>query len=39
MSVVGHRETVLHELEGFDHGGMPEPAFPLLLRFVRHQPR
>lgn len=34
MKVAGHKETSLIELEGFDHGGMPEPAFPLLLKFV-----
>ncbi|MDF1755627.1 MAG: alpha/beta hydrolase fold domain-containing protein [Verrucomicrobiales bacterium] len=34
MNVAGHKETTLRELEGFDHGGMPEPAFPLLLDFV-----
>lgn len=39
MQVVGHPDTRLHELGGFDHGGMAEPAFPLLLRFVReHAP-
>jgi hypothetical protein len=26
---------VLHELQGFDHGQMAEPAFPLLTRFVK----
>jgi len=35
MKLVGHPETTLRELEGFDHGRMPEPAFPLLLEFVR----
>lgn len=32
--VVGHPLTELRELEGFDHGAMPEPAFPLLLEFM-----
>ena len=27
-------DTTLHEMGGFDHGKMPEPAFPLLLKFV-----
>jgi len=35
MKVVGHTNTELYELQGFDHGGMPEPAYPLLLRFVQ----
>lgn len=34
MEVVGHPDTELCELEGFDHGQMPELAYPLLLRFV-----
>jgi acetyl esterase/lipase len=32
---VQHPDVVLHELQGFDHGQMAEPAFPLLTRFVR----
>lgn len=35
MKLAGHSDVTLHELQGFDHGGMPEPAFPLLLKFVR----
>jgi len=34
MKVVGHKETELRELPGFDHGNMAEPAMPLLLEFV-----
>lgn len=34
MKVVGHSDTELCELDGFDHGQMPEPAYPLLIRFV-----
>lgn len=30
----GNKRTTLYELQGFDHGGMPEPAFPLLLKEV-----
>ena len=35
MQEVGHPDTTLRELEGFDHGKMPEPAFPLLLQFMK----
>jgi acetyl esterase/lipase len=35
MQLVGHQKTSLYELDGFDHGGMPEPAFPLLLRLIK----
>ena len=34
MKVAGHQKTVLFELDGYDHGGMAEPAFPLLLKNV-----
>ncbi len=34
MKLTGHKATTLHELDGFDHGKMPEPAFPLLVKFV-----
>lgn len=34
MKLTGHTRTVLYELDGFDHGGMAEPAFPLLLKEV-----
>jgi hypothetical protein len=34
MKLAGHKSTRLYELDGFDHGGMAEPAFPLLLKEV-----
>jgi hypothetical protein len=39
MKLVGRTDTELYELEGFNHGQMPEPAFPLLLRFVQEHSR
>ena len=35
MQVVGHDDTELYELDGFDHGEMAKPAHPLLLRFIK----
>lgn len=35
MQVVGHPDTKLYELDGFNHGGMAEPAHPLLIQFIR----
>lgn len=35
MKVAGHTQTELFQLEGFDHGGMASPAFPLLLRKIK----
>jgi len=34
MKIVGHKETKLLELQGYDHG-MTYPAFPLLLQEVK----
>ncbi len=34
LKLVKHPDVALHELGGFDHGQMAEPAMPLLLRFV-----
>ncbi len=31
----GNTDIELLELQGYDHGGMAEPSFPLLLRFLR----
>jgi len=35
MKLKGHKETTLYELDGFDHGGMAHPAFPLLLNEIK----
>ena len=35
MKLAGHKRTRLYELQGFDHGGMAEPAFPLLVKEVK----
>jgi hypothetical protein len=34
MQLAGHKRTTLYELQGFNHGGMANPAFPLLLKEV-----
>jgi acetyl esterase/lipase len=34
LKIVDHPDVKLHELGGFDHGGMAAPAFPLLMKFV-----
>lgn len=34
MKLAGHKRTRLYELDGYDHGGMATPAFPLLLKEV-----
>lgn len=35
LQVVDHPDAELHELDGYNHGQMAEPAHPLLLRFVK----
>ena len=35
MKLAGHKQTTLYELQGYDHGGMAEPAFPLLLKEIK----
>lgn len=35
MNLVKHPDTELFELQGYNHGQMAEPAFPLVVRFVR----
>lgn len=37
MNVVGHKQTHLYELHGFNHGEMAEPAFDLLLKIIHNQ--
>ncbi|WP_310559965.1 alpha/beta hydrolase [Flavobacterium sp.] len=34
MKLAGHKRTTIFKLEGFDHGSMVEPAFPLLIKEV-----
>ncbi|NNE01132.1 MAG: alpha/beta hydrolase [Pirellulaceae bacterium] len=34
MKVVGHQQCDLMELDGYNHGQMADPAFPLLVRFI-----
>ncbi len=35
MQLIGHQETVLYELDGFNHGEMANPAFYLLREYVK----
>jgi len=34
MKLTGHKSTRLFQLQGYDHGGMATPAFPLLIKEV-----
>ncbi len=35
MKVVGHKDTRIYELDGYNHNGMVEAALPLLLKEVK----
>ncbi|UCF35355.1 MAG: alpha/beta hydrolase [Acidobacteriota bacterium] len=35
MQVAGHEQTSIYEIQGYNHGGMAKPAFPILLKAVR----
>lgn len=35
MKVVGHEQTELYELQGFNHGGMATPAHGILLEHIK----
>lgn len=34
LKLVGAKDITFHEIQGWSHGGMAEPAMPLLLKFV-----
>ena len=34
MKLVGHKQTTLYELQGYNHVSMPDGAFPLLLKEI-----
>ena len=35
MKVAGHNETSLYEIQGYNHGKMVRPAFPILIDYIR----
>lgn len=35
LKLAGHEEVVLHELDGFDHGGMAGPGLSLVLGYIK----
>ena len=39
MKVVGHPETYLYELGGYDHGSMAAPAFHILKNYLKNYPK
>ncbi len=39
MKVIGHENTVLYELDGFNHGQMAKPAFYILREYIMKFPK
>lgn len=37
LKEVGHPDVQLLEFQGYDHGGMPGPGFPVMLKYVRER--
>lgn len=35
LKLNGCKECYLYEFQGYDHGGMPHPAFPVMLQYIR----
>lgn len=35
MKLVGHKDIILYEEDGFDHGGMAAPAHQLLMKYIK----
>lgn len=35
MKLAGHKQTHLYELDGYNHGDMPKPAFYLMLKEIK----
>ncbi len=35
MKVVGHKDTWLYEIDGYDHGAMAEPGFHILKNHIK----
>ena len=35
MKLVGHKDIILYEEDGFDHGGMAAPAHLLLMKYIK----
>ena len=36
MKVIGHENNLLYEMDGFNHGGMANPAFYILRDYIKN---
>lgn len=37
LKLVGHKDARLYEMQGFDHGAMPHPAYHILKEFIKEK--
>lgn len=37
LKLNGHKDVIFHELDGFDHGDMAEPAHLILLKYIKNR--
>ena len=37
MKLVGHKDILFYEEDGFDHGGMAIPAHPLFMKYIKER--
>jgi hypothetical protein len=35
LKLVGHKNVTLYEMQGYDHGAMPQPAYKILKDHIR----
>ena len=35
LKLVGHKDVALYEMQGYDHGAMPFPAYKILKDHIR----
>ena len=35
LKLVGHKDVTLYEMQGYDHGSMPQPAYKILKDHIK----
>ena len=35
LKLVGHKDVTLYEMQGYDHGAMPQPAYYILKQHIK----
>lgn len=35
LKLVGHKDVTLYEMQGYDHGTMPQPAYYILKQHIK----